>query len=144
MAISCNLVLNKLVIPARASKSLYVEAWYDLRRLVQRPLSSPLARQKCHTKSQYVRCGRIVNDCKWYKWRWNEVFRSLYIGLQYIILLVFVQTWDICFSGELRHGSSLHAGFHDLILFFSSIFLHFNLRPLCLRPGVNLIKLLHV
>ena len=37
-------------------------------------------------------------------------------------------------SDELRRGSLLHAGFYDLILFFSSIFLQFKLRPLCLRP----------
>ena len=43
MAISCNLLLNKLVISARASKSLYVEAWCKTTRSEASFLSTVLA-----------------------------------------------------------------------------------------------------
>ena len=54
---------------------------------------------------------------------------SYYWGVQYK-----EGVWKARVSGELRNGASLHAGFYDLILFFSIIFLYFNLRPLCLSP----------
>ena len=92
-------MLYRLVIPACVRRSLYEEtrSFKTVRSPLSLILSSSflsLARQKCHTKLQYVRWGSTAV---------LYIRNFAFIGIRFfslcrtpIVLLVFVQTSDIC------------------------------------------------
>ena len=99
IAIYCNLMLYTLAIPACVRRSLYEET-RSLKTVRSPPtlifssLFLSLAQQKCHTKLQYARWGRTavlyIRNFAFIRIRFFSLCRTP------IILLVFVQTSNIC------------------------------------------------